>query len=210
MDQYQEIHRHYEQTSLFLETLLRRSHFEKGHYVVDLKPVNLRAQVVKPQLERYRGRLEDKGVRIEAGPGTESVRDPMVLADVGLISQVVANFFSNAAKYTRPAPRGADRPGESFVIYDWDEVERVGDREMPAVRFSVLTSGEPLADEEAGQLFTDGFRGRNASQEYGTGHGLSFVREVVGLHRGVAGYEPAPSGNLFFFYLPQPDEGESV
>ena len=100
MEQYREILSHYEQTSLFLETLLRRSHFEQGRYVLEPRPCNLRTQIVEPQIERYRSRLSDRGVGVALGPGATQVRDPMVLADVGLISQVVANLLSNAVVIT--------------------------------------------------------------------------------------------------------------
>ncbi len=54
-----------------------------------------------------------------------------------------------------------------------------------------------------------GFRGENAQGEYGTGHGLYFIQEVVHLHGGEVGYEPTPLGNNFFIILPfEPKVGE--
>ena len=43
-EQYNEILNHYEQTSLFLETLLRRSHFEQGKYVLEKRCATSRAR----------------------------------------------------------------------------------------------------------------------------------------------------------------------
>ncbi|EPR40838.1 ATP-binding region ATPase domain protein [Desulfovibrio sp. X2] len=197
MSQYREIYRHYEQTSMFLETLLRRSHFEQGRYVIEPRPCNLRVQIVEPQLERYRARLEERGVRIEAGPGTREVPDPQVLADVGLISQVVANLFSNAVKYAR------DEDGQGpRLVYDWRVVPSFDGHQEEAVLVTVLTSGAPIPEDDVPKLYSEGFRSRNASSEYGTGHGLSFIKEVVRLHRGAVGYERDDGGNVFFFYLP--------
>lgn len=197
MEQYREILAHYEQTSLFLETLLRRSHFEQGRYVLEPRPCNLRTQIVEPQIERYRTRLSDRGVLVALGPGTERLRDPMVLADVGLISQVVANLLSNAVKYARE-PEGG---GEKRLVVDWAAVPmRQGPEE--AVKVTIYTTGPQISEEDAPRLYSEGFRGGNATTEYGTGHGLFFIKEVVGLHQGAVGYERAPGGNVFFVILP--------
>lgn len=198
MGQYREIYRHYEQTSMFLETLLRRSHFEQGRYVLEMRPCNLRTQILEPQLERYRTRFAERGIEIMAGQGTHANPDPQVLADVGLVSQVVANLFSNAVKYARPSPDGSP----PRVVYDWEVVPSIGERPVEALKVSVFSTGQHLAENEASRLYSEGFRGANASSEYGTGHGLFFIKEVVGLHSGAVGYERAEGGNLFHFYLP--------
>ena len=39
----------------------------------------------------------------------------------------------------------------------------------------------------------------------GTGHGLAFVKQVVEIHGGVAGYEATEEGNNFYFILPLPN-----
>lgn len=198
MEQYREILAHYEQTSLFLETLLRRSHFEQGRYVLEPRPCNLRTQIVEPQIERYRTRLADRGVSVALGPGTTSLPDPMVLADVGLVSQVMANLLSNAVKYARE-PEGG---GEKRAVIDWEVAPVSVSRPEESVKVKVFTTGRPISPDDAARLYSEGFRGGNATTEYGTGHGLYFIREVIGLHRGAVGYERAPDGNVFFFILP--------
>ena len=65
MDQYRQILTHYEQTSLFLETLLRRSHFEEGRYVLEKRACNFKKQVIDLQLERYRPRFEERGIEVD-------------------------------------------------------------------------------------------------------------------------------------------------
>ncbi len=93
VSQFNEIHSHYEQTSLFLETLLRRQHFEEGRYIVEKRPCNLLKQIIEPQLERYRSRFEDRGIRLDISMGGVPDREVRIVADVGLISQVYANLF---------------------------------------------------------------------------------------------------------------------
>lgn len=205
LTQFNEIFRHYEQTSLFLETLLRRRHFEEGRYVLERRVCNLRKQVVEPQVERHRSRLEERGIHIDMTLG--GVPDQMIYlnADLGLISQVYANLFSNAVKYTDEATLADGRRGK-FMAYGW-EVQK--DRFGPGhdgVKLNVFTSGRPIPEEDQKKLFTPGFRGRNVQAEEGTGHGLYFVRQVVELHGGEVGYEPKPDGNNFYVILPMEPE----
>ena len=94
--QFQEILSHYEQTSLFLETLLRRSHFEEGRYVIEPKMVNFREKIIRSQLERYIPRLEERGISVDNRLSGIPSEEITVVADVGLISQAYANLFSNA------------------------------------------------------------------------------------------------------------------
>ena len=200
--QFGEICRHYEQTSLFLETLLRRRHFEEGRYVLEKRLVNLRTQVVEPQVERFRPRFEDKGIEIDLSLGGLPPEDILVMADVGLISQVYANLFSNAVKYTREIPC-ADGSRRKFMAYGWSVEPNYFGEGVDGVKLNVFTSGEPLRGENSDRLFEAGFRGGNVHSEYGTGHGLYFVEQVVALHGGVAGHEATPDGNNFYFILPR-------
>ncbi len=196
-EQYREIYRHFLQSSLFLETLLRQSHFDQGHYVLQKSEIDIAQRVVLPQLERFRARLEEKGidVRMDMRPECEHVR---VSADVGLISQVLANLLSNAVKYTRPTP-GTRRLAVQCRIC------RMADAFGPGrhgARVEVFTTGPGVSAEDAPHLFEPDFRGSNTHGEYGTGHGLHFVREIVDLHGGRVGYEGQEGGNAFYFLLP--------
>lgn len=202
--QYEEINRHYEQTSLFLETLLRRRHFEEGRYVLEKRLVNLRQQVVEPQVERYRPGLSDRGVGIDLSMGGIPDKPVMLMADLGLIAQVYANLFSNAVKYTR-AVVGPDGTAKKFMAYGWATVPDAFGPGRHGVKLNVFTTGPVIPEAERGELFRPGFRASTRNKERGTGQGLAFVRQVVALHGGQVGYEPAPLGNNFFIILPLED-----
>jgi hypothetical protein len=47
------IEKHHKHMSLFLETLLRRSHFDKGRLTLLKKKCNMNKDVIQPQLERF-------------------------------------------------------------------------------------------------------------------------------------------------------------
>jgi len=199
--QYEEISRHYEQTSLFLETLLRRRHFEEGRYVLEKRLVNLRQQVVEPQVERFRPRLRDRGIGIDLSMGGIPDRPMLLMADLGLIAQVYANLFSNAVKYTKPVT-GPNGQEQKFMAYGWDILPDAFAPGRHGVKLNVFTTGPTIPESERAGLFQPGFRASTSATEHGTGHGLAFVRQVVDLHGGQVGYEAAPLGNNFFIVLP--------
>jgi len=201
-EQFQQILSHYEQTSLFLETLLRQSHFEKGRYVIEPKLVNFREKVIRPQLNRYLSRLQERNIAVDNQLSGIPDEEITVVVDVGLISQAYANFFSNAAKYTREV-HDEDGHLQKFIAVGMEFLEGYFGKGKDGVKFNVFSTGPPIPPEDVPGLFDEGYRGKNVESEYGTGHGLQFIKEVIELHGGTAGYEPTKMGNNFYFILPK-------
>ena len=197
--------KHYEHTSLFLETLMRRDHFEKGTYVLRKQPCNFRTEIIEPLLGRYVPMLEKKGIavdnRFEGVPDEEIT----LFVDKGLISQVFDNLFSNALKYAKTME---DQFGNKvrLVSYNRQILKDYFGEKTNGVRFNFFTTGKPLTQEEAEKVFEEGYRAPGASRERGGGHGLHFVRNVIEIHGGLVGCEPQPYGNLFYFVLPVKEE----
>ncbi len=201
-EQHSEILNHYEQTSLFLETLLRRSHFEQGKYVLERKVLNFKSQIIDPQVERFTSQFREKGIEIAmAGVPDQEIE---VVVDKGLISQVYANLFSNAVKYTQEVTNFSGNRAK-FISYGWEHMPDYFGPNKPGIKLNVFSTGEHIKDEEQAKLFREGFRADNVGLEQGTGHGLFFIKEIVELHGGEVGYEPTPLGNNFFFILPLSD-----
>ena len=199
--QYQEIYRHYETTSMFLETLLRRRHFEEGRYVLEKREADVLTGVIEPQIERYRQQLEERDIKIGCpldDPPAESVRFMM---DRGLISQVFANLVSNAVKYTESDTLPDGRTGK-FISYGWRIVPDGCGPGKPGVRIWLTSTGRPLDLKNPMDVFRPGFRAQNVNRERGTGRGLYFCRQVVELHGGSVGYSHSDCGNEFYLILP--------
>ena len=200
IDYHQEMLKHHSNCSLFLESLFRRDHFEKGHLVLHSKKCFLETEVILPQLEQYSRRLARQKIEIDR-PADMSAEQIPLRVDIGLLSQVYANFFSNAVKYTEEIidhqgkPRKALAYGRQLLI-DYFGPGRSG------MKFNVFTTGHHLDAEDAEAVFNEGFRGKNIALQSGSGHGLNFVKQVVEIHNGEAGYEPTKEGNNFFFILP--------
>lgn len=204
-EEWKALSKHYEHTSLFLETLLRRDHFEKGTYVLRKQSCNFRTEIIQPLLERYRPLFDKREIAVDNR--LDNVPDDQVtlFVDKGLISQVFDNFFSNAIKYTQEVE---DQLGNKIklVSYNRQILKDFFGEGIHGIRFNFFTTGKPLSEKEATRLFEEGFRGSESSGEKGTGHGLHFVRNVVEIHGGNVGCEPQRYGNLLFFTLPMQEQ----
>lgn len=200
---YQEIVKHHANMSLFIESLFRREHFERGHLVLHPKRCFVEKEVIIPQLEHYASRLKAANVTVDRPRNMYEEEFP-ILVDIGLLSQVYANLFSNAAKYTKEIIDHAGRPRKAMA-YGREVVEnfnRAGQKK--GIKFNVFTTGPHMTVEEGNLLFQEGMRGDDSLNIPGTGHGLSFIRLVIEMHGGRVGYEPTPEGNNFYFILPIP------
>jgi len=199
---YSDLEKHFGNTSLFLESLMRREHFEKGELVIRKRMCRFVKEIIEPQLERYKQRFERAGIRIDNRLG--GVRDENIplAVDVGLISQVYANLFSNAEKYCSEVP---DDYGNmvKFVAFGEEILPGYFPDGSDGIKFNVFSTGDHIPPEEAKLIFEEGFRARqNMETMPGTGHGLHFVKKVIEVHGGVVGYEPVKMGNNFYFILP--------
>ena len=196
------IEQHYKHTSLFLESLFRPDHFLFGEYILRKGHCFLCKEIVVPQLERYKGQFEEKGITVEKIlEQHKNCKDHQVKVDKGLMAQVVANLFSNATKYTEPVVDESGREVKK-IDCDVDVVEDYFGSGHHGVRFQVFTSGEPIRAEDATHIFDEGFRIMEDQAVRGTGHGLHFVKNVVEVHGGVVGHKPNEIGNEFYFVIP--------
>ena len=199
---YGELVKHHANLSLFLESLFRREHFKKGHLVLRTKRCFVEKEVILPQLEHYESRLRAAKVTIDR-PKNMMEEEFEILVDVGLLAQVYANLFSNAAKYAGEVIDHHGRPRKAMA-YGRELVTDFPDRGRQGIKFNVFTTGRHLREDEAYRLFEEGVRGPGSENVPGTGHGLAFIKHVVELHGGRVGYEPTPEGNNFYFILPIP------
>jgi signal transduction histidine kinase len=201
-EEYANIQKHYQNTSLFLETLLRPDHFEKGRYIVRKRKCNFKKQIIDPQLERYEARFKGRNISIDERVGGVPDEEMNLAVDIGLISQVYANLFSNALKYTDEVLDGNGHKMK-YVSHGREVLRDYFAPGIDGIKFNVFTTGPHLSGKEIGKLYEEGFRGSNAEKEPGTGHGLHFIKNVVEIHGGTVGYEPTPLGNNFYFILPK-------
>jgi signal transduction histidine kinase len=197
---HSEMVKHHSNISLFLESLFRREHFESGHLVLHPKRCFVEKEIILPQLENYASRLRAANITVDR-PNNMLYEEFQLVVDIGLLSQVYANLFSNATKYTGEV---VTREGtkRKAIAYGREIVDNFPEYGEQGVKFNVFSTGPHLDPEEAPLIFQEGVRGKGSKGIYGTGHGLAFIQHVVELHGGIVGYEKTSEGNNFFFILP--------
>lgn len=196
------IEKHYKNMSLFIETLFRKSHFDQGRLTPRTKPCNMLKDVVQPQLERYVEQFKKMDISVNDRLSGIPEAEIITVVDVGLIAQVYANLFSNAVKYTQEVTTDTGEKVK-YITYGHEIVSDYFGKGKDGVKYNVFSTGPHVPPEDSDKLFDEGFRGDNVSSQPGTGHGLSFIKNAVEIHGGVAGYEPTQYGNNFYFILPK-------
>jgi signal transduction histidine kinase len=194
---YQTLERQYRGVSLFIESLFRPSHFQKGHLVLRRRTTRVLSDIIKPQLQLFLPKLKERNIDIDVGLGGVPDVDFPISVDKGLISQVYANIFSNAVKYTR-----TNHEGRKYLSFGREELKDFFGPGKDGIKFNVFTTGPHIPPEDVPRIFDEGYRGSNIEAEVGTGRGLYFMRNVIETHGGVVGYEPTYEGNNFYFVLP--------
>lgn len=197
------ISRRFQQSSLFLESLLRRSHFEKGKYDLVQQTWKFKSQIFGPQWERFRPLLRSQGIDVRLAPGVRRGEDICLEVDLGLISQVFANLLSNAVKYTKamPLPNGGQ---QKLLLYGWETLPYAFGPDTSGIKLFISSTGPEIPAPDATRLFDPDFRASSSKTTEGSGHGLHFVRQIVSLHKGSVGYTYAAPMNVFYIILPFP------
>jgi signal transduction histidine kinase len=198
----QEMLKHHANVSLFLESLFRREHFERGHLGLRPKLCRVEKEIILPQLGQYKSRLKTNKITVDRPMGMDEEEIP-IMVDKGLLAQVYANLFSNAVKYTEEIIDHTGVPRKA-VAYGREIIDDFFGPNQRGAKFNVFTTGHHLSREEIEVVFSEGYRGPNSQDKPGTGHGLAFIRHVIELHGGQVGYEATGQGNNFYFVIPLP------
>jgi signal transduction histidine kinase len=194
---YENLDQHYKGVSLFIESLFRLSHFQKGQFVLRRRTTRVTKEIIEPQLNLFIDKLKERHIEIDTGAGVMPDEELPLSVDKGLMAQVYANLFSNAVKYTR-----RNFQGRKYMAYGRDLLKDYFGSGKDGVRFNVFSTGPHIPPEDLPHIFDEGYRGTNIGGEVGTGRGLFFVRNVVETHGGEVGYQATPGGNNFYFVLP--------
>ncbi len=195
------IEKHYKNMSLFLETLFRRSHFDQGKLTLRVKACNMRKDVVQPQLERYVEQFQKAGISIDDRFSGIPEEEIISVVDIGLIAQVYANLFTNALKYTQEVIIDTSEK-KKYISYGRETIKDFFGPGKDGVKYNVFSTGPHIDPEEREKIFEEEYRGSNALNKPGTGHGLTFIKNAIEMHGGVVGYEATQYGNNFYFIIP--------
>jgi signal transduction histidine kinase len=200
-DDFMNLEKHYKNMSLFLETLLRRSHFDEGRLILRTKPCHVKNDIIVPQLERFAERFVQMGILVDDSLSFVPEEELISVVDIGLMAQVYANLFSNALKYTDEVVTDGGET-KKFLTYGYEVIRDFFGDGKDGVKYNVYSTGPHIRQEERESIFEEGVKGSNTAGRPGTGHGLAFIRNIIELHGGVVGYEAKQYGNNFYFILP--------
>jgi signal transduction histidine kinase len=118
--------------------------------------------------------------------------DHSVLADPGLLRQLLDNLVGNAIKYTAPDQQ------------PWVQIRSEADEEPGWVRVEVVDRGVGIPEGEEELIFEEFHRGPQEGRSAGTGLGLALTRRIVALHGGHMEARRNPEGgSTFQFTLPE-------
>lgn len=150
-------------------------------------PLDVRSSIVAA-VEDHQDAAEQNGQSLQAElPATL----PAVRGIERLIREALANYLSNAIKYTGAGGAITVRARQSGAL----------------VRIEVRDNGPGIATEEQAHLFGEfasaAKHGGRRDRPTGWGLGLSIVRRIAEAHQGRAGVESQPGqGSSFFIELP--------
>jgi signal transduction histidine kinase/GGDEF domain-containing protein len=159
--------------------LLDLSKIEAGKLQLVRRRVNVRS-LIEQLTAQHQAMIKQRAVSLDAEPV------PDVYADPHRILQVLANFFSNALKFTKADGR------ITFRLRQEDGV----------VVTSVQDNGVGIHQEDVSKLFQK-FSQVGETRPQGTGLGLALCKELVELHQGTVAVTSEPGlGTTFTFTLP--------
>ncbi len=168
-----------EKLSFLIITLVKLSRLETGVFMMSPTKGGL-----MPMLEKiyrqYLPKAKEKGLRLTLEP-TEA----QAVFDEKWCSEAIGNIADNAIKYT----------DSGFVTISVKEYEMF-------CSVVISDSGQGIAEEEQGRIFTRFYRSPSVSQKDGIGVGLYLAREIV---NGCGGYIKVSSvinkGTTFSVYF---------
>ncbi len=162
--------------------ILDFTRMEHGSPLLALKPVDMEP-LVQETVRSLGPKITSKDlvVAIESPAGL-----PRAEVDPDLIRQVLVNLLHNAVKFT---PRG----GRITIRLQEEE---------SAVAVSVMDDGPGIPPEDIRRIFGEFYRAEGgASNDEGTGLGLTIARHIVNLHGGHIEAERRPEGGSDFRFL---------
>ncbi|MDR1854370.1 MAG: DUF3365 domain-containing protein [Azoarcus sp.] len=176
-----------------INDVLELSKIESGKMAVraaEVDPIDLLEQVT----EMMRSRAEQQGLRLRL---VADAVPALVLADAGMLRQVLINLLSNAVKFTER--------GEIVVRVSAEEVEGDACR----LRFAVRDTGIGIAPDDLARIFSS-FEQVDSVQRGGTGLGLTISQNYVRLMGGELAVESTPGeGSEFHFTIVVPVVSEA-
>ncbi len=168
-----------------VEKVLQMALLDKKEFTMKLAPVNVHELIVQA-IEHSNLQVEKKGGTISANL---QAMHPTIMADQTHISNIIHNLLDNANKYTPESP----------------QIEIATENTSGGLRISIKDNGIGMTKEQLKHIFDKFYRAHtgNLHDVKGFGLGLSYVKAMVGAHRGSIEVRSEPGvGSTFILDLP--------
>ena len=171
---------------MLVETILQSAKMSNKNFSLNCKEINLH-EIVDSVVKNFRLRVESRGGTLECNL---EAQPPTIVADELHITNMVYNLIDNAIKYSP----------EKIDIHISTRTE--GSNTV----FSISDHGLGISKEDQKHIFERFYRVStgNVHNVKGFGIGLSYVQQVVALHKGTITVDSAVGeGTTFTITLPQ-------
>ena len=131
----------------------------------------------------------------------------VAIFDPDKVKTILNNLISNALKYTDEGGQVSVQLSLVFTPSNVDSLDNQPEKQY--IEISVKDSGKGISDTNIENIFTRFFRVDSKNESFGTGIGLSLVKELVKLHKGNIDVISKPGkGSKFTLHLPYETEIE--
>ncbi len=184
-----------------INQLLDFRKLDSGNLRLELRQGDIVA-FVSDIVASFQGYAEDKGIQLNF----KSLKKHLIAQfDTDKIEKILNNLLTNAFKFTDKGGRISVNLSLVFDAREEDLSTENTDREF--IEITVRDTGKGISQTNASKIFNRFFQASEKEVQTGAGIGLSFVKELVKLHRGEIFVVSKPGkGSKFTFRIPYEDE----
>lgn len=171
-----------------INNILDIQRFEAGNVVLEMADIDV-VRLVNESLGVFYSAATVKKITVDKQVQGKPI---MIKGHRDRLLQVLANFLSNAIKFTQEGGRI-----KAFV-------ERIEIDHEPSVRVSISDTGPGIPKDKKDKMFQKFQQVEKLvrQKEEGSGLGLALAREIIDYHQGKIGVESYPGkGSVFYFIL---------
>jgi len=192
---YDIIYRNAARLLKLINQLLELRRIEHSSLELDLQPLDL-PDFISNILKLFDNLAAKRSIGLSF---THDICPQPIAMDPDKVEKIIANLLSNSFKHT---------PDGGQITVSLSKVA-AAEAQFPAasgsyIRIAVQDSGEGIVEEDLGHIFDPYYRsGSPKSNEYSSGIGLSYIKDLVEAHGGRASVESREGeGALFILYFP--------
>ena len=172
-----------------INQILDLTKLEAGKLQLKANEINI-VQLIKSYIQSFESLARQKNIGFNFHSDTDDIQ---VYVDTEKLEQIMNNLLANAFKYTSD--------GDNILV-SINNVKFPGSGK-DAIKIEIKDTGQGISKKDLPYLFDRFYQaGENKNSHGGTGIGLTLVKELVELHKGIIEVTSEPNiGTTFSIYL---------